>query len=113
MTGAGDGQAAVRFYWRPGCFFCSSLERRLTGLGIPLEKHDIWEDPADAAVVRTHARGNETVPTVVVGDVAMVNPSPDDVVAALTVHAPWLVPEGWEPPTPGPIGRALGRLLDR
>jgi mycoredoxin len=106
-------QTAVLFYWRPGCPFCSGLERGLTRLGVPFEKRNIWDDPASAAVVRSHANGNETVPTVVIGDVGMVNPSADEVVAVLAVKAPELVPEGWEPPQPGRIGRALGRILDR
>jgi mycoredoxin len=74
----------VEFYWRPGCFFCSNLERKLTEQGLELTKRNIWEDPEDAAFVRSVANGNETVPTVVVGGVAMVNPSPAQVVAALS-----------------------------
>ncbi|MEV4656607.1 hypothetical protein [Micromonospora sp. NPDC049301] len=35
---------------------------------------DIWQDPAGAAAVRAIAGGNETVPTVVLGDRAVVNP---------------------------------------
>jgi mycoredoxin len=73
----------VEFYWRPGCFFCSSLERSLAEHGVNLTKRNIWEDPADAAFVRSVAGGNETVPTVVVGGVAMVNPRAAQVVAAL------------------------------
>ena len=73
----------VLFYWRPGCGFCSSLKRALVARGVELDEHDIWQDADAAAFVRSVARGNETVPTVVVGDRAMVNPSPDDVVRAL------------------------------
>jgi hypothetical protein len=36
---------------------------------------DIWKNPEAAAFVRSVANGNETVPTVVVGDIRMVNPS--------------------------------------
>ena len=74
----------VDFYWRPGCGFCSRLERNLVSRNVTLRKHNIWDDPAHAAVVRAVANGNETVPTVVIGKVAMVNPSADTVVAALT-----------------------------
>ena len=77
---------AVDFYWRPGCGFCSRLERHLTERHITLRKHNIWEDPAHAAVVRSVANGNETVPTVVIDGVGLVNPSADAVVAALA-HA--------------------------
>jgi mycoredoxin len=77
----------VDFYWRPGCPFCSMLERALAARAVPLRKHNIWEDPEAAAVVRSHARGNETVPTVVIAGVGMVNPTADDVVAALDAAA--------------------------
>lgn len=73
----------VRFYWRPGCYFCSNLERKLADEGVALEKFNIWDDPGHAAFVRDVAGGNETVPTVVVGDTAMVNPSPAQVLEAL------------------------------
>jgi glutaredoxin len=83
---------AITFYWRPGCGFCMALERRLGGIGVPLDKRNIWEDPEAAAVVRSVANGNETVPTVVVGDVAMVNPSVDRVLEAIRTEAPHLEP---------------------
>ena len=101
---------AIDFYWRPGCGFCARLERRLDTLSIPLAKRNIWDDPADAAVVRSIAGGNETVPTVVVGTAEMVNPSPDQVLAAIAEQAPHLLPEGWTPPEPGPVTRLVGKL---
>lgn len=70
---------AVQFYWRPGCMFCMMLERRLAKRGMRLEKHNIWEEPEAAARVRVAAGGNETVPTVFVGDRALVNPAPKQV----------------------------------
>jgi len=85
---------AITFYWRPGCGFCMALERRLGGIGVPLDKRNIWEDPQAAAVVRSVANGNETVPTVVVGEVAMVNPSVDRVLEAIRSEAPHLEPAG-------------------
>ncbi len=84
---------AITFYWRPGCGFCVGLERRLDRLGIPLDKRNIWEDADAAAVVRSIADGNETVPTVVVGDAGLVNPSADAVVAAVRSEAPHLEPD--------------------
>lgn len=101
----------VDFYWRPGCGFCMMLERRLSKAGVSLEKHNIWDDPDHAATVRRWADGNETVPTVVIGDVGLVNPSADDVIGVLAVTAPHLVPEGWEPSQPGRIATAARRLL--
>jgi len=85
--------ADATFYWRPGCPFCWRLERALTRAGVTLPKRNIWEDPEAAAVVRGWASGNETVPTVVVGPVGMVNPRPEEVVVALREHAPELLPD--------------------
>jgi mycoredoxin len=70
-------------YWRPGCGFCAALERRLNKAELTFDKRNIWENPDDAAFVRSVARGNETVPTLVVKGTPMVNPSLEDVVAAL------------------------------
>jgi glutaredoxin len=92
---------SVEFYWRPGCGFCMMLERRLDEVGIPLSKHNIWDDPSNAAVVRSHAKGNETVPTLIIDDVALVNPSADEVLAVLNTKAPHLVPETSRPTQPG------------
>jgi mycoredoxin len=36
---------------------------------------NIWNDPSAAAFVRSVANGNETVPTVTIGEVSLVNPS--------------------------------------
>jgi mycoredoxin len=74
----------VEFFWRPGCPFCSMLERSLSAEGITLAKRNIWEEPEAAAIVRSIADGNETVPTVRVGDTALVNPSARQVLAALS-----------------------------
>lgn len=101
----------IDLYWRPGCGFCSTLRRRLDKLGIERVEHNIWDDPAHAAVVRAHANGNETVPTVVVGDVGMVNPSADALISHLAEHAPDLLPEGVEPSGPGPVERTLGKIF--
>jgi len=47
--------------------------------GIAYREVNIWEDPEAAAFVRSVARGNETVPTVTVGSVSLVNPSAGEV----------------------------------
>ena len=62
-------------YWRPGCMFCAGLFHSMASAGIAHKRVNIWEDPDAAAFVRSVARGNETVPTVTVGDQAFVNPS--------------------------------------
>ncbi len=81
----------VEFYWRPGCPFCSMLERSLAPSGLPLDKRNIWDDPVAAATVRGIANGNETVPTVVVGRISLVNPSADEVIEAVRSEvAGWL-----------------------
>ncbi|WP_394943643.1 glutaredoxin domain-containing protein [uncultured Ilumatobacter sp.] len=101
----------IDLYWRPGCGFCSSLQHGLDKLGIERVEHNIWESNADAAIVRSHANGNEVVPTVVIGDRALVNPSAREVVAFLANNAPHLLPEGSDAPQPGTVGRFVGRVL--
>lgn len=84
------------------------LRRGLDKAGIETVDHNIWEDPVDAATVRQHANGNETVPTVVIGEVGLVNPSARQVAEHLEHFAPHLLPEGYERPQPGLLGRLLG-----
>jgi len=100
---------AITFYWRPGCGFCMSLERRLVRLGVPLDKRNIWEDAEAAATVRSIANGSETVPTVVIGEARMVNPSADHVLAAIRQEAPHLEPEDAPAAAGGSLRRFLGR----
>lgn len=107
----GDRPEQIDLYWRPGCGFCAMLRRKLDQLGIERVEHDIWEDPDAAATVRRHADGNETVPTVVVGEVGMVNPSATQLAGFLADNAPHLLPAGFEAPTPGPVGRAFEKLF--
>lgn len=73
----------VVMFWRPGCGFCSALERKLVRADVSFQKRNIWDDPTAAEFVRSVSRGNETVPTLVVKGKAMVNPSVDDVLEAL------------------------------
>lgn len=111
MTTAPHDRGAIAFYTRPGCPFSAVLLRRLRRAGLPLDVHDIWADRDAAAFVRSVARGNETVPTVVVGDAAMVNPSARRVLAATAEHAPHLLPEPGTTETDG--GRGLRARLRR
>ena len=99
---------AIDFYWRQGCGFCMALDRGLTKAGIPMNKMNIWDDPAHAATVRSIANGNETVPTVVVGSTSMVNPRVGQVIEALQREAPHLVPEGAD--EPGIVGKLTSRF---
>lgn len=109
---ADNGEITV--YWRPGCPFCSSLRGGLHGAGLPFREVNIWDDPNAAAFVRSVARGNETVPTVSVGKMNLVNPSARRVIEVATNETPTLLPSPL--PAQGPRRRwfrrssALGQL---
>ena len=64
--------------WRPGCGFCRLLFDGLERHGVAHERRNIWED-ADARALLNAAIGCETVPSVIVGDAVLVNPSVTDV----------------------------------
>ncbi|WP_091672553.1 glutaredoxin domain-containing protein [Micromonospora auratinigra] len=76
-----DGRPII--YWRPGCRYCLRLRRRLGRRARHAHWVDIWRDPAGAAAVRAVTGGDETVPTVVVGGEAKVNPPADWVLGRL------------------------------
>jgi len=59
------------------------LERALSKANIPMNKHNIWEDAKAAEFVRAANNGNETVPTIRVGDQTLTNPSADQVLESL------------------------------
>ncbi len=82
------------------------LERSLHKLGLPLVKHNIWDNPADAAFVRSVASGNETVPTVRVGEISLVNPSAKEVASVAASEYPGFVPDK---PTPKGVRAVLRR----
>jgi glutaredoxin-like protein len=73
----------ITVYWRPGCGFCSMLFAQLENTDLSYAKVNIWEDPTAAETVRSIANGNETVPTVTIGDKGLVNPSINQILAAL------------------------------
>ena len=102
---------AITFYWRPGCGFCMGLERQLAKQSIALDKRNIWEDPEAADFVRLHANGSETVPTVAVGEIVMVNPSPTQVLQAMVQERPELIPAGVDVPEQGHLGKLVDKLL--
>jgi mycoredoxin len=80
----------VTVFWRPGCPYCSRLRSRLRRAGIDTAEVNIWEDPVGAEFVRSVAGGNETVPTVRVGEQAFVNPSPTRLIDAIREFDPGL-----------------------
>ncbi len=73
----------VTVYWRPMCGYCETLKTRLAQRGVPYATVDIWEDRPSAEIVRKATGGPEIVPTVRVGERFLVNPSVDEVIAAL------------------------------
>lgn len=78
----------IDVYWRPGCGFCAAMRTSLAAAGIDAHWHNIWEDADDATYVRSVADGNETVPTVRVGDQVLVAPRPRDVVSLVASAHP-------------------------
>ena len=98
--------AEVTVYTRPGCPFCTTLRAGLRRHGLEFREVDIWEDREAAAVVRSIADGNETVPTVVIGDWTAVNPLAGAVLDAVGEHAPELLPEA----KPGLVEGTLNAL---
>ncbi|MEU9825311.1 glutaredoxin domain-containing protein [Micromonospora chersina] len=71
---ARDGRPVV--YWRPGCRYCLRLRLHLGRRAGRAYWVNIWRDPDGAAAVRAVTGGDETVPTVVLRDEAVVNPEP-------------------------------------
>jgi len=63
-----------------------ALKRQLSTTDTTITFRNIWEDPEAAAFVRDCADGNEIVPTIEVGETVLVNPTADEVVAAVTAH---------------------------
>lgn len=77
----------IVMYARPGCPFCTMLRRDLAAAGIEYRERDIWQDAEAAAAVRAVADGNETVPTINIGAVWLVNPSVDEIRKVLRTAA--------------------------
>jgi len=70
-------------HWRPGCPFCAVLLLGLWFRRVPHRRIDIWKDAEAAGWVRSVNGGNETVPTVRIGELALTNPSTRAVIDAL------------------------------
>ncbi|NNE96821.1 MAG: NrdH-redoxin [Acidimicrobiales bacterium] len=88
VSGAAAAEPAIDYYWRPGCPFCTLLERRLNKLDVKINRFNIWDSPADAAFVRSVANGSETVPTLRIGETSLVNPSAGEVSTVLAAEFP-------------------------
>lgn len=87
------------------------LQRKLDKLGIDRVEHNIWDDADDAATVRQHANGNETVPTVVIGNRGFVNPSAGELIAYLATQYPDLLPEEFEASESALSSRLAGKVF--
>ena len=88
MTDSLPAPDEVVVYWRPGCPFCIKLRAQLRFSQLRYREVNIWESPEAAAYVRSVAGGNETVPTVNVAGLPLVNPSRRQLLAAASEHAP-------------------------
>ena len=73
----------IELYTRPRCPYSFRLRRQLRRRSIDFRETDIWRDADAAARVRAVAAGHETVPTEFVGGRWMVNPTIEEVVAAM------------------------------
>lgn len=74
--------AAITVLWRPGCGFCRVLFSGLERHGISYATRNIWED-AQARAMLNERIGSETVPSVLLGDAILVNPSITDLLERL------------------------------
>jgi mycoredoxin len=84
---------ALEVYWRPGCPYCYRLLDALEGAGVTMVLHNIWEDDAARAAVAAINHGNETVPTIALGELKWTNPSPGELLALLRAEQPQLLAE--------------------
>lgn len=82
-----NAMVVAEVYWRPGCPFCSRLRRGLARRGVDARWHNIWDEEDAREYVRTVNGGNETVPTVRIGDRALTNPRAAQVAALLPIQA--------------------------
>ena len=88
MNETNEPDETVTVFWRPGCGFCAMLERGLSNAGVEFERRNIWEDSEAAEFVRAMNRGNETVPTVVIGTDVYPNPTTAVILARLGMKKP-------------------------
>ena len=68
--------------WRPHCPFCRMLFSGIERHGLEVELRNIWEDD-DARELLNRRIGSETVPSVLVGEEILVNPSITELMAAV------------------------------
>lgn len=76
----------ITVYSTSWCGYCRRLLQRLTEAGIEAAIVDVDETTEFDQRIRAAAGGNRVVPTVEVGDMLLVNPSVDEIRAAMTKH---------------------------
>jgi mycoredoxin len=76
MRESGQDQNRVVIFWRPGCMYCLRMRTALGRAGNQAEWINIWQDDEGREFVRNNNGGDETVPTVILGDEVATNPSP-------------------------------------
>lgn len=86
--------SSITFYGAKWCGDCHRSRRLLDRLGVPYAYVDVNADPAGAAWVRANSRGNESVPTILLGrgGPILVEPSDRELQTALS-EAGFLVNE--------------------
>lgn len=83
-------------YWRPGCPYCRRLLGALERAGVRTRLENIWELDEARRFVTEHNDGDETVPTVSLGDRVLTNPDPQALISAIASDFPDLL----DPPVP-------------
>lgn len=73
----------VTMYTTTWCGYCRRLEREMTEAGINFDKIDIDGRSDLGERIEVASGGNRTVPTVEIGGELLVNPSIEQVVAAV------------------------------
>ena len=68
--------------WRPNCPFCKILFSGIERHGLDVELRNIWEDD-EARELLNRRIGSETVPSVLVGDEILVNPSITELISVV------------------------------
>ena len=81
-TAAGPDADLPTVLWRPGCGFCNVLFVGLERHQIAHARVNIWDDD-DARALLSSRIGCETVPSVLVGDDLLVNPSVTELIEHL------------------------------
>ena len=83
VDGGAEADAPVPVVlWRPGCGFCRLLFSNLDRHEVAYEVRNIWEDDEARALLNDRI-GCETVPSVLIGEDLLVNPSITEVLGRL------------------------------